>query len=46
VQQPEPTLMRYAKQEDPAIDPRLLGLVIVVGAGVLSIVTISLLRLS
>ena len=42
--------MRYAKQADPAGDPRLLflmtGLVIVVGAGVLSIVTISLLRLS
>ena len=42
--------MRYVKQEDTAIDPRLLflmtGLVIVVGAGVLSIVTVSLLRLS
>jgi hypothetical protein len=42
--------MRYVKQEDPAEDPRLLflmtGLVIVVGAGLLSIVTVSLLRLS
>jgi|GEM_PF-1974195 hypothetical protein len=42
--------MRYVKQEEPAIEPRLLflmtGLVVVLGAGVLSVVTISLLRLS
>ena len=42
--------MRYAKQEDPAKDRWLLflmtGLVIVVGIGVLSIVTTFLLRLS
>jgi hypothetical protein len=48
--QPEPTPMRYVKQEEPAIEPRLLflmtGLVVVLGAGVLSVVTISLLRLS
>ena len=42
--------MRYAKQKDPAKDPQLLflmpGLIIVMGARVFSIVTISLFHLS
>ncbi len=50
VLQPEPTLMRYVREEEPQLDTKWLflmtGLVVVLGAGVLSVVTVSLLRLS
>jgi len=42
--------MRYVREEEPQLDTKWLflmtGLVVMLGAGVLSVVTVSLLRLS